>query len=431
MSNNYSFCSFAPTRESKKKKSKKSKGPSFVSTSDPLQKLATTTSTKSYRNAKITKNKKLERDSSVNLKEKRTIDAREYNIFHIDSIIKEQLSSYISTLPELQKDLDNTTWILLNGDSKDQVMAKQQTFSLRRRIQDLESTIEILYYIFRTADIMEEYRKTMLSETSRSFVCLDRETAERDSAKRAELITRYINIAREYVDIENYKQNPEKMRCSTCFNTDMRRSGEEETIFVCTKCGTEVQILDETPSFKDTDRVNMCSRFTYSRKGHFIDAMKHHQGKQNIDPNVVNSVVEVLLKEMKFHNLTRSTVEKNHLYMFLSETSLSSHYDDLNLLYHNITGEPCPDISSYEVELLENFDEQERALDKVTVEDVNDTRSNSLNVYYKLYKLLQRLGHSCRKEDFYILKTKTKEDEHDEKMKKAWEHIGWKWIDTF
>jgi len=54
-----------------------------------------------------------------------------------------------------------------------------------------------------------------------------------------------------------------------------------------------------------------------------------------------------------------------------------------------------------------------------------------LNVYYKLYKLLQRNGFNCHKDEFYILKTKAKEDEHDEKMKKAWRILGWDWIETF
>ena len=59
----------------------------------------------------------------------------------------------------------------------------------------------------------------------------------------------------------------------------------------------------------------MCNRYTYSRKGHFIDAIKKHQGKQNTDKNIIKNVIEVLLKEMKLHNLTKTTVTKQHLYM--------------------------------------------------------------------------------------------------------------------
>jgi hypothetical protein len=60
----------------------------------------------------------------------------------------------------------------------------------------------------------------------------------------------------------------------------------------------------------------------------------------------------------------------------------------------------------------------------------HNTGINSINVYYKLLKLLQHIGKPFKKSDFYILKTKTKEDEHDDKMKKAWNLLGWSWIET-
>jgi len=290
------------------------------------------------------------------------------------------------------------------------------------------------YYLFRTSSILENYRKISLTESSRSFVNPNSKTnskLKQTSDKKAELISKFISIAKDYIEIDDYQQSISKLSCPECGSSDMRRVSDENTTFVCSMCYTEVNVLDDTPSFKDTDRINMCSRYTYSRKGHFIDSIKKHQGKQNTDANIIDKVVKTLKEEMVLHNLTVDNVKKQHLYMFLSERDLSSHYDDLNLIYHIITGVPCPDISQYEQRLLEDFDEQEGALDQVYEMDTQDTRVNSLNVYYKLYKLLQRCGCRCRKDDFYILKTKAKEDEHDEKMEKAWKILGWKWIDTF
>src|SRR6185503_15511622 len=112
---------------------------------------------------------------------------------------------------------------------------------------------------------------------------------------------------------------------------------------------------------------------------------------------------------------------------FLAEQNLSCHYDDINLLFHIITGEPCPDLSNIVEGLYEDFDKLEEVLSQIK----DENRSNSLTVNYKLYKLLQKWAFPCRKSDFYILKTKTKEDEHDEKMKEAWDILGWSWIPTF
>lgn len=370
-------------------------------------------------------------DYKANCSEKKYVDAKNFNIFHIDSIIKEYLISQIRSLPVFEKELLALTQTLSSGDYSKQVLAKQKVTDLRRKIKDLETTFGLSLYILNTAKLLEDYRTAISSNNSRSFVCVNKETADTESAKRDEIITKYLLIARNYVEITNYNQVTKKMACPVCESSDMRRSGDEETIFVCMVCLTETQILDDTPSFKDTDRVNMCSRYTYSRKGHFMDAIKKHQGKQNVDPETIQNVVNILLNEMKFHNIGPENVNKRHLHMFLFEKGLSMYYEDLNLLYHIITGEPCPEISAYESQIYEDFEEQEAALNNVSALDVNDTRINSLNVYYKLYKLLQRRGHRCRKDDFYILKTKTKEDEHDEKMRKAWAMLGWKWIETF
>ena len=61
------------------------------------------------------------------------------------------------------------------------------------------------------------------------------------------------------------------------------------------------------------------------------------------------------------------------------------------------------------------FDQTEEAYKEVKDFD----RMNSLNVNWKLYKLLQLLDYPCKKDDFFCLKTPTKQGEHEEK----WEEM--------
>ena len=420
----YSFCSKSSRKkpEVEVKKSFKPNANSFVQTGNA----------KKYK--KVSLNVKSEtKEKPVKIERKR-ISIKDHNIFNIDSIIKKELTDEIDNINNLYNELDNILNIYNEGSSKDRVIAKNRISYIRNKIKNIENSSMLSYYLFRTSSILENYRKISLTESSRSFVNPNSKTnskLKQTSDKKAELISKFISIAKDYIEIDDYQQSISKLSCPECGSSDMRRVSDENTTFVCSMCYTEVNVLDDTPSFKDTDRINMCSRYTYSRKGHFIDSIKKHQGKQNTDANIIDKVVKTLKEEMVLHNLTVDNVKKQHLYMFLSERDLSSHYDDLNLIYHIITGVPCPDISQYEQRLLEDFDEQEGALDQVYEMDTQDTRVNSLNVYYKLYKLLQRCGCRCRKDDFYILKTKAKEDEHDEKMEKAWKILGWKWIDTF
>ena len=385
---------------------------------------------------KITKPKKPVDDGVVKPLEQRAIpqviDMNSYNIFHIDSIIKDKLTADISKLPSLESDLMLLLGDLSDKNVKNKLSKQQELTMLRKRIQDIQNTFALTLYIYRTADLLEKYSTLQKSENSRSFVYKDeshKSSYAQEIIEKNNIVSQYISIAREYVEIENYKRVIDVIMCPICKTTGLTKSIEEETSFLC-KCGFEYEILDDTPSFKDTDRVNMSSRYTYTRRGHFIEAIKKYQGKHNIDPEALQSIVAVLHKEMSYHHLTPKTVTKDHLYMFLAEKKLCDNYEDINILYHIITGHPCPEFSHLEGALLELFEEQEKALVEVTVADKNDNRVNSINVYYKLYKLLQRLGYPCKKTDFYILKTKTNEDEHDEKMRKAWEQLDWPWIDT-
>lgn len=343
---------------------------------------------------------------------KQTVNINEYDIFHIDLLIKERLIAHIGTLSFLYKKLND-----VNIDN------------IRTKIQESETTFALTLYTLQSSSILEQYKKLLSVENC--FVGNTSKTSTKNSKLLDELTQKYINIAREYVIVENYERLREQvMECRYCEGiTVIQQMIEDDSTFVCMSCCAEIKTLDDAPTFKDADRVNMANRYTYSRKGHFVEAMKKYQGKHSIDTENLRVIRNILLSEIQFHGLTIDNVTKDHIYMFLAEKRYSIYYDDINLLFHIITGKPCPDFSNLEAELLDLFEQQEKALDDIMVMEKNN-RINSINVYYKLYKLLQKLGFPCRKCDFYILKTKTKEDEHDEKMRQAWIILGWEWIET-
>ncbi|MCK5343673.1 MAG: hypothetical protein KAR20_09725, partial [Candidatus Heimdallarchaeota archaeon] len=376
--NSSGFCKYLPSNRKKSGIARtKSKKPRKVGKPQPFL-IATPSGnhTKSSRN----KNQSNRRDSEnkntrkpdrrpvnwwMSNASKQRIDAKDYNIFHIDSKIKEKLSSNISSIPELEYDLVKTLWILQNGDDPAQkVMAKHQASLLRKRIQDLESTLEMTFYIFRTADLLEEYRTLIKNAGAKSFVTVDPCKCDGSAARMIELVGQYLCVAQDYIEIDNMSQKPKKMVCPACQGIDFLLSVEDDSIYICKSCQTEIEILDDAPSFKDTDRVNMSSKYTYTRKGHFVDAVKRFMGTQNTDPQKIQNAVAVIRDEMAKHNLmaeqgNKNSISKDHTYMFLSEQGLSNHYEDLNLLFHVITDEPCPDINEYVDALYELFDVQE------------------------------------------------------------------------
>lgn len=364
------------------------------------------------------------------------IDAKEHTILHIDSMIKSILREEINQIPKLLEELRQSEKIREIGhSSSDRMIARKKSLALRENIKDLESTSKLCFYIFKTNEILENYRKLLIS-SSNEFITIgfsNQNVKDKylTDLKKEELISRYLCIAGEYAKIENYVQNSKRLICDVCCSFDFDID-INDSVYICNNCRTETKVLSSEPSFKDTSRVNMGSRYYYTKKGHFIEATKRYQGKQTItDVKGFNKVVEILKDEMRKHNLkkargTKRSVTKDHLYMFLREQKLGDHYDHINLIHQTITGEQCPNIEEMEDKLYDMFDIQEESCITVLV----DRRINSLTVNYKLFKLLQKLGHPCKKDDFYILRTIAKKDEHDDSMEEVWDNIGWEWIES-
>jgi len=369
--------------------------------------------------------------SEDEVRSKPVISSEEFDLIAVDLQVREYLSSKITTIDKLQNDLLKTLGVLKSGcaDETQKILAEEQSNLLRRSIKDLESTMEYALYDYKTSIILEEYSKIVESTSVKSFL-LNKTKEDVEKEKRLqELRNSYIGTCRQHLDIRIQKRRVHRaLVCKNCGCTNMRVNIDDDSLYVCTTCYAEEEILIDAPSFKDTDRVNLSSKYTYTRKGHFIDASKRIQGTQNVDPKKIDKALEIIREEMRHHGLIAeqgyiNSVSRDNIHTFLTEQSLAPHYEDLPLLYSMITGVPCIDISEYMDDLLNDFEQLEEALEKIK----DESRVNSLNVYFKLCALLQRRGFKCKKDDFYILKTKAKEDEHNDKLEQAYNLLGWEW----
>lgn len=343
------------------------------------------------------------------------------DMLSIDNQIKIKLKENFDNIGLLEEELSQLVWIETNGvDEIERSKAKSLVLELRRKIQDLERGSDLALYLFRSSSLIESYKLLEKQLKKNSFIV----QISRDDNKVKEMtkITlEYLRIAREYIDIESFKQKPQKLSCESCHGINLIPSEGDSSILTCKDCGIVLEILDDAPSFKDSERVNMASRYTYTCKGHFVEAMNRFEGKQNVE--IKPDVIKTLNNYLNPHGLTKETATKDHIYMFLSENKFSDYYADINLIYFLITGVNPPDITSYRNELLEMHDEIEEAYSEVKDKE----RLNSLNVNWKLYKLLQLLDYPCKKDDFFCLKTPAKQGEHEEKWYDMIEYLKTKY----
>jgi hypothetical protein len=169
----------------------------------------------------------------------------------------------------------------------------------------------------------------------------------------------------------------------------------------------------------------------YDRKIHFRDCINQYQGKQNSTIN--QKVYDDLEKQFELHhllvgdkstpkNIRFSNIKKEHISIFLKELEYTKHYENINLIHYNITGNKPDDIGYLEDKLLEDFDILTELYDK---KFKHIDRKNFINTQYVLYQLLLRHKHPCNKNDFSILKTIDRKTFHDDIMKDLFIDLGW------
>ena len=198
---------------------------------------------------------------------------------------------------------------------------------------------------------------------------------------------------------------------------------------------------DNLISFRDISRINIASKYQYDRKAHFKECIRRYQGKQNI--NIADEVLEKIIIQLKNYNLIPSgyrakdndnlekqtlfrNVTRQHIITIMKDLSLSKYYEDVNYIFHIITGHPIPNITKLEPLLLSDFDVLLEAYDRLFRD-----RKNFLNNQYCLYQLLQRHGHECEKSYFNILKTFEKQIYHDSVCQKLFFSLGWNFKPIF
>lgn len=228
------------------------------------------------------------------------------------------------------------------------------------------------------------------------------------------------------------------LECNSCQNTKHFDMYDNQS--VCKECGTVLdQFQNNILSFKDIERVNISSKYTYDRRTHFRDCFYQFQGKQNvtIPPSLYEEITHQLLahgiipnnyqdlpKEMAFER-----VEKEHINIFLKDSKFVKHYEDSVLIYHTLTGKAVPDLSYLEEELMNDFDVLVDRYDKKY--KYNTERKNFINTQYVLFQLLRRHRYPCQKEDFNILKTIDRKYYHDEICSELFADLGWNFQPLF
>jgi hypothetical protein len=356
----------------------------------------------------------------------------QYDILEIDEKIrlkftqeKNNLPSYVKRLADLEDTSKNEG---LSFRSRNMLIDTIK--ELRIKIDKLHKDEDMNFYTSETAELLEKYKEIVKKPIKMSFMGKPKqETKEKD-----DVIYKYLEIAQKYYNISfNFPETKHIIMCENCYNK--KAFVFDENLYTCLECGAEQNLLQYTSSYKDIDRVNISTRYTYDRKVHFRDCINQYQGTQNC--TIAQKVYDDLEEIFKRHHLLEgdkntpkdirfAKITKEHILMFLKELKYSKHYENVTLIHYNLTGKKPDDISHLEDKLLNDFDLLVETYDKYYKNKVK--RVNFISTQYVLFQLLQRHKHPCKKEDFVILKTVDRKSFHDEICKELFERLGWNMV---
>ena len=355
----------------------------------------------------------------------------ELNILNIDSQIKEKFKEKNDNLREYKdRCLELRRTLKLDLSVRLMVDVKKNIKDIMDKIRDIELRHDENFYIAESSPYLEKYKKILKTPQKVSFIG---KRSDADKEKR-QIIKEYIKIARKYSDVEIEISNKnEKVVCNNCENTK-KFDIIDNSIYICQECGAQQEIMLHTSSYKDIDRVNISTKYTYDRKVHFRDCMNQYQGRQN---STIDDKVYIDLEEQfRRHHLlvgNKSTnreerfkkITKEHIHIFLKDLGYTKHYENINLIHYNMTGKKPDDISHLEDKLLEDFEILSNAYHKIFKNRQEFERKNFINTQYVLYQLLLKHGHKCNKQDFTILKTIDRKFFHDKVCREVFLYVGW------
>ena len=357
------------------------------------------------------------------------VEMSQTDILTIDAKIKQQFNEEAANLPIYRKKIVELEKTLTNISLSSRIYKglHENIVKINKKIQDIDN---INFYIAESADLLEKYKKKLQTPLKLSFTG---KSPNNDREKR-DIIAKYLEIAQKYTDVSvNTPSKYNKIICNNCPNKK-HFDIIDNSIYICLMCGAQQEILLHTSSYKDIDRINISAKYTYDRKVHFRDCINQYQGTQNssIDPQVYVRLEDqfdkhhLLIgdstspKEKRFKNIT-----KDHIHLFLKELEFTTHYENVNLIHYQMTGNKPDDISYLENKLLDDFDILTDLYDKKYKNNPRFSRKNFINTQYVLYQFLSRYRHPCRKEDFTILKTVDRKSFHDDVAKELFIALGW------
>ena len=363
----------------------------------------------------------------------------DYNILEIDIIIRRRLE-----LIE-KRDIDGLKAKIAEEEEK--LKLPQTGIEYKQCIKNkskyhqqliiLENRVDYENYIRESKEWIQRYKEIGVKKKKINFGSQTSDPTDEDDLYRQKIISKYLEIARNYIDVVIYKESNEYSFCMGC-GEKLDHCLDDGGVKKCSKCGTERLYLNRSYFIADSDNQSSAFHNDYDDRETFYKSLLRFQGKQhNRVPNRLWSqlnkyfsslglLIGEKVKELEtLPDGTKPKTSRNMMFKALQELGFNDCYEDIHLICNLYWGWSLPDISHLEDIIMRDYDLTQKVFEKI-----KKGKQSSLNAEYRLFKHLEIVGYPCNQDDFKIIKTRDTLENCENTWKKMCEGAGLPFIPT-
>ncbi len=371
------------------------------------------------------------------------------SILALHDRISHQLQAQQQLLPQLQQEEAALKRVCASSSNQNlRARLVDELDLLAARIDDIQLSKTYNTYLAQTLPLIHAYKAELNKPIKLDFFASSQDTSTSiDTERKTALARQFLRVAQRYaqytasavIDITQCPNCTEQPLNDPSASSPSNIVADINNVLVCTHCGLRLDISQSAFSYKDNDRINVMTKYTYVRRIHFRDCINQFQGKQHsIIPQSVYDTLYTQIRNYKLETEDAETLQeryhmvtKVHIMTFLKQASLSKHYENANLIFKTITGNVLDDISHLEDVLLEDFDTLNELYERMYIQTNQIQRKNFINTQYVLYQLLRRHRYPCDPASFNFLKTTERQQFHDSICAKLFDELGWEFKPVF
>jgi len=288
---------------------------------------------------------------------------------------------------------------------------------IKRESDEIEFGNKIEEYKERVNEIIQSYSRLghLRKEIRFKNSSIPEIQEDKNESFRHYLITRYLEIIRNYIEVNIIRKFSDSDKCSECNN------------LIC-YCNKEIESQKEIS-------MNSVSRNNYENRENFRKALMRYQGKES------NELPKDLYERLDFYFMNYKLpkgkdikeLNVNHEWNFkgtsrellikaLYDIDYRDYYKHVYLICHEYWGWVLPDVSHLEDTIMEDYDKSQRVYERLKPKN---KKKSCMNVQYRLFRLLERRGHNCKPEDFKIVRTRDILEEYEDTWEQICRELNW------